>query len=248
MTAASQSFVPPGFSLPMKAAYVLLRSSHLLTTAAALPLAIHFVKSDSTAVALTGPLLWMGIAGIFLAAMLFIVLEQFSYPLTLRWAALATGSFVFNAWSGASLGSFSVAYGGYSIIMSALAAQVIFMTLAAVASFIPTLKRAYLDGLPRWYSYFLLGVAAALALLLFALHRPMVLEIQSEGLLWKRAIYLAAFSVDVVFDMKTLKEGSALNGGAHQKGERTWNIYEAWVTPMVIMLIVSIMVSLFLLF
>jgi hypothetical protein len=232
----------PGFTGIKKFSYIAIRIIYIILTSSALPLALIYVKKERAFIDLPVVLAWIAGVGAMIWSLIYISLEQFSYPKKMFASIIITGGLILNAWTGASLGSFNIYYGSYSVVIAAALAQFIFLGFITSISFLPALRKKFLDDIPSWYSYFLLGIFVSLGVLLFYLKNPILDELTLEGELWKRIIYGIAFIWQVVSDILTLKEGSILGNSAENKDESTWNLYEAY-TPLIAIEIIITMLS-----
>ena len=234
----------PGLGGPGKFLYIVLRVAHMLFSFAILPACILYVKGEKTAIPGTGPLLWFVVAGAVLWAMLYIVLSQFAYPTTLWGALLATGGLAANGISGANLGEFNLFYAAYSTAWCALLAQGIFFWGILVVACVPGWQRRFFADLPHWYKFFLALCAASLSAFTWLLHRPFVAELRSETRLWLAVVYVAAFALQVLGEIRTLYTSSAIDNMAGRQQENVWNLFESYMPYATIGLIVSLLTAL----
>lgn len=107
-------------------AYRILRFFFLLSTSVALPFALVYLRQEKAFQNLSGWVIAFAIGGVFIIAMLHIVLGQFSYPLTLKDSLLTTGGIITSLFASFGMNS-SVFYGGYVIAFSGLVGSFLFV-------------------------------------------------------------------------------------------------------------------------
>lgn len=233
----------PGFTGIKKAAYILLRAAHMLFSFCILPACILYVQTERGALSASGVVLWLMVGGAVLWAMLYIILSQFAYPVTFWGALLATGGLVANGVSSANLGDFNLYYAAYSTAWCALLAQGIFFWGIVTVACIPRWQKQLFAGLPRWYTFFLIGCALALSAFIWLLHRPFVTELNSESRWYMLILYAAAFVLQVFGEIRTLYMSSAIDNMAGKQDKKVWNLFESYMPFAAVGLIFSLLAA-----
>lgn len=233
----------PDLPAPLRLLYVCLRSSHMLFSFVILPCCILYVQSHRETVPLGALGIGFLVAGAVLWGMLYMVLSQFAFPETLLGAVVTTGGLYANGLSSANLGDFNLYFAAYSTAWAALLAQALFFAATTLVAIVPTLQRRFLEGLPQWYTVFLLFCTIALFSFALLLHRPFVHEWQSEPSVWMLIIYAAACTWQVTGEIRTLYVSSAFGEMASKQSENTWNLYESYLPFVVLGMIASLLAA-----
>lgn len=192
------------------ALYVMLRTVHLAAAVSALPLALLYLK-NTTAI-LPGMhvvFIWVLAAGALFWALLYIVLEQYSYPMDFSWGILVSGSLFLNAVSGSRISGTGFLHGFYQVFMAALCAQLLFLA-AAAAWFIYSKRKgtAGLEGISWKYLWLLGAMLSTLGAMAWQFHPPLLRELSGGADFSWRALAGASFMFQVYFDIRTVKDGS----------------------------------------
>lgn len=186
------------------------------------------------------------IPGGFLWALLYIGLEQFAFPRTLAGAIAAPLILGLNGFFGATLTQWSWSYAAYQIQLGSATAQFAFLLFLAGYSSLSAAGRKGFGKLGFWIA---LGAAVPLAPVLYFLSKYFLWELGHEENTLMKWATVGAFLLQVLFDLRLLYYGSALNHerqGAGAKSARTpqdleeaHRLHEAWSGLTAIALVIS---------
>lgn len=239
----AQKQFSPGLTGLARVGYIGLRSSHMLFSFCILPLCILYIRQNHGAIPFGGIGKGFLVAGAVLWSMLYMMLSQFAFPRNLWGAFLTTGGLYANGLAGANLGDFNLFYAAYSTAWAALLAQALFFVAAVSIAVVPHLKKRYLDGLPGWYTVFLIACTLALWSFAWLLRAPFVFEWRSEPRAWLLIVYAGALCWQVAGEMRTLYVSSAVGEMAARQDKDTWNLYESYMPFVALGLIASLLAA-----
>ena len=215
--------------------YIALRMFYLCAIGSAFPLALMYWKK--TGAAFSSIPAWAGwiiAVGSLFWSLLYIGLEQYGFSLRLRGALITVFSFILNAGAGTALASYDPSYGAYQAVMASVTAQSLFLTGIIVYFLAPRellsvlkIKKGDADTMARWYYLFLAIAAGSLAVVVFMMGRPLTAELLGEPNIVRRIGGIAAFTVHVISNMKTLREGSIFAGNDPDHELRN-RLHDSW--------------------
>jgi len=233
----------PGFTGLKKAAYIFLRFAHMLFSFTILPLCFFYLRKSGADANFHGALLWFMVFGAVLWTMLYLMLSQFAFPTTLTGAFMASGGLYLNGLTSANLGDFNLYYAAYSAAWCALIAQSISFAGLFVTTCIPSLRKKLFEGMPAWYLGFIAACAASLLLFTWLLHRPFLVELQSESRLWMLIVFWICFLWQTGSEMYTLYISSSVNNSAGRQSQQTWNLYNRYGGFAAVGMIISLLAA-----
>ena len=224
------------------ALYVILRTVHLAAVVSALPMALLYLKK--TTVILPGmhvAFIWIIGTGALFWALLYIVLEQYSYPMDLTWGILVSGSLFLNAVSGSRISGTGLLHGFYQVFMAALCAQLLFL-VAAAAWFIYSKRKgdAGLKDISWKYLWLLGAMLSSMGAMAWQFHPPLLRELLGGADISWRALACASFMFQIYFDIRTLKDGSIFRKARGDDTSRN-RLHGAWGGMCALGIIASLM-------
>jgi hypothetical protein len=239
-----KGYAPKDMKVPVHWLYILMRMAHLLATASALPLAILYGKTAGSGLPDMAQWLgWLMASGAAIWTLIYIGLEQYSYPTQLSGAFLFTGGFSLNVLSGLSLSDFVSTYSAYQVFISAIFAQFLFITGIFVRySWLKIKNQPEGKDLENWYMIFLIAIVLGLGLLLYGLSSPIISRFMNERntlLLILSAIF---FLYHTFSDGKVLWNGSIFNKNTSENQLQD-QLHNKWSGFSAIAIILSLLSS-----
>ncbi len=193
--------------------YTSFRMVHLISTGAVLPLAIIYTKYNGNGSEFAHPVLgWFLAFGAMFWILLFVALEQYSYPPGVPGAFGVTGGMILNAFSGYTLSGLNIYYGAYQVVISALCAQFLFLALITIRyTCYKIINSAEVRDMKLWYLVFLALASLSVGLLLISMIKPVQIEFSDENNPVLIGISAFFFLYHVFSDGVTLWKGSIFN-------------------------------------
>lgn len=237
-------YAPEQMNLFQRCIYIFFRMVHLISTGTVLPLAIIYVKRSPEGTVYIRPWIgWFLAFGAVIWALIYIVLEQFSYPVRIRSAVGVTAGLLLNAWSGFNLSGFNFFFGAYQVVMAALSAQVLFMTGITVRFYyLKSIKDNEGEEMEWWYLFFLTAVSISLVFLLYGLAGPVITEFAGEKNLFYLGIAVFFFLYQVFSDGVTMWNGSIFNKKIYSLALRN-QLHNKWSAFSAFAIILSLLAS-----
>ncbi len=240
-----KGYAPKDMALPVRWIYISFRLVHLLATAATLPLALLYGKSSASGLPyFPGWIGWLMAFGAIIWVLMYIGLEQYSYPTQLTGALLFTGAFSLNALSGLSLSDFINTYTAYQVFISALLAQFLFILGIFVRySYLKITNKPEGNDLENWYMIFLIAIITGLGLLIYALSKPLIMQFMNEKNSLVLILAIVFFLYHTFSDGKVLWNGSVFNKRLYENKVQS-QLHDKWSAFSAIAIIVSLLASL----
>ncbi len=205
-------YAPADLNIFARWIYTIVRLVYLLSTGVLLPLAILYSRSIGEFIHVSSVIGWILAFGAVIWTLMYIALEQYSYPVKLRGALIFCGGFFSNAWSGYTLSDLNIFYGAYQVVISALSAQFLFILFITIRSVYQKIKKSGEEkDLEWWYYIFLAGVVVSLGFLLYSLAGPVISEFAEERNLILLAVSGFFFLYQTFSDGVVLWRGSIFN-------------------------------------
>ncbi len=207
-----RGYAPAEMNLLSAWIYSTVRLIYLLSTGAVLPLSIIYAKGGSSSLFIYPWIGWVLAFGAMIWTLMYIGLEQYSYPVKLSGAAAVTAGMLSNGWSGYTISGLNIFYGAYQVVMSALCAQFLFISWIT-ARYLYMKAKDTEEGrdMKWWYIAFLFSISVSLGVLLLSLSGPVISVFADE----KNFILLGAsilfFSYQAFSDGVVLWKGSIFN-------------------------------------
>lgn len=233
----------PGLTGVAKFSYIMLRTAHMLFSFTILPVCFLYLRQTNAYADFHGALLWCMVFGAVLWTMLYLMLSQFAFPITLIGAFLTTAGLYLNGLASANLGDFNLYYAAYSTAWCALVAQSLVFCAILLAICVPSFRKKHLEGMPLWYIGFIAACAISLVLFAWLLHKPFVAELKSEPRLWMQVLFGVFFLWQTISEMHTLYISSSFNNAAGRQSKETWDLYNRYGGFSALGMILSLLAS-----